>query len=526
MAGGGEGTRRGVAVVGGGAAGAACAWSLARGASGRRVALFEREGALGGVATTASAAATGTGARFNDGVQGGAPSYRNTLRLLSELGLASGVSWVDMTVSFGTGERNWSNVGPASELAQRCASDVARFGALLRRVARFEWYYAFVPVASLLRRNGFSAEFADAMVYPLTALFFGTGSQTSRVSSVLVARVFNDPALRLFEYDSARLLSTAPRMFAFPPLADVYARLGDEVERHGGEVRTDCEVVAVARHRHGVDVTYVEEGARVTRRFDDVVFACSPEVSTRLLTAGGSRLGFLEKRALRSVEYFDDVTVSHTDEEYMARHYELRPAGDGDAPPMYFIKTYEEDRTKGEMSFDLTRYQPSARGGGEQASGEVDERGEGVRARPQAPIYQSIFLNRAEDEALWTRDEIDPSKVLLVKWWRQFAHSVRHLTRSVPLWRFVQGRRRTLYAGSYTLVNTHEIAVVSGLAAAARLGAEYPFGDDDLAAMQYDQYCSIIHGGKGRIRGKGRASDVKEKAAPSAGTAAAAAASA
>ena len=71
------------------------------------------------------------------------------------------------------------------------------------------------------------------------------------------------------------------------------------------------------------------ESARVTRRFDDVVFACSPEVSTRLLTAGSSRLGFLEKRALRSVEYFDDVTVSHTDEEYMARHYELRPAGDG-----------------------------------------------------------------------------------------------------------------------------------------------------------------------------------------------------
>lgn len=103
-------------------------------------------------------------------------------------------------------------------------------------------------------------------------------------------------------------------------------------------------------------------------------------------------------------------------------------------------------------------------------------------------------MNAARDKHLWTRDEIDPSKVSLVKWWRQFGHTVRHFTRSVPFWRFVQNKRRTLYAGSYTMVNTHEIAVISGLVAAYRCGAPYPYADNEQASFQFDLYASIIHG--------------------------------
>jgi hypothetical protein len=39
-----------------------------------------------------------------------------------------------------------------------------------------------------------------------------------------------------------------------------------------------------------------------------------------------------------------------------------------------------------------------------------------------------------------------------------------------------------------------EIAVMSGLAAAERLGAEYPFPQDRLAAAQFDMYLGIAHG--------------------------------
>ena len=62
-------------------------------------------------------------------------------------------------------------------------------------------------------------------------------------------------------------------------------------------------------------------------------------------------------------------------------------------------------------------------------------------------------------------------------WWRQ-RHDARTtvnclaLTGSPPL------------AGAYTLFNTHEIATMSGLAVADRLGAPYPFPHDKLAAQQ------------------------------------------
>ena len=39
-----------------------------------------------------------------------------------------------------------------------------------------------------------------------------------------------------------------------------------------------------------------------------------------------------------------------------------------------------------------------------------------------------------------------------------------------------------------------EIAVMSGLAAAERLGAEYPFASDKLAASQFDMFLSLAHG--------------------------------
>ena len=52
----------------------------------------------------------------------------------------------------------------------------------------------------------------------------------------------------------------------------------------------------------------------------------------------------------------------------------------------------------------------------------------------------------------------------------------------------LQGRKNSWFCGSYTLVNTHEIAIISGLAVAERLGAPYPFQDDKLALKQFETY--------------------------------------
>lgn len=55
----------------------------------------------------------------------------------------------------------------------------------------------------------------------------------------------------------------------------------------------------------------------------------------------------------------------------------------------------------------------------------------------------------------------------------------------VPWMWLLNGKKRTTYAAAWTLVNAHELAVISGMAAAYRLGAEYPkeLEDDPFALL-------------------------------------------
>ena len=43
----------------------------------------------------------------------------------------------------------------------------------------------------MLKMFHFSKDFGDKMVYPLVALFFGTGNQTPYISSVILVTVFS-----------------------------------------------------------------------------------------------------------------------------------------------------------------------------------------------------------------------------------------------------------------------------------------------------------------------------------------------
>ena len=57
----------------------------------------------------------------------------------------------------------------------------------------------------------------------------------------------------------------------------------------------------------------------------------------------------------------------------------------------------------------------------------------------------------------------------------------------------MQGHKHTWYAGSWTLFNTHDIAISSGLAAAERLGAPYPFTHNEMATATYDTVLAASH---------------------------------
>lgn len=88
-------------------------------------------------------------------------------------------------ISFGKGEYFWTNVFP-SPLTERFAADVRKFGRVLNTVKLFEVVLALLPIYALLRLFRLSKDFGERMVYPLAALFFGTGNQTPYVASVIL----------------------------------------------------------------------------------------------------------------------------------------------------------------------------------------------------------------------------------------------------------------------------------------------------------------------------------------------------
>lgn len=470
-----------VLIVGGGASGCSAAYSLALNPDKFDVTLYEASTHLGGVATSESLnLPDGSTVRINDGVQGGVTSYRNTLALHKALGLADPHP-VEMIVTFGKGEFAWSNIGNPTELVKKLQVEIKKFESALKWINRFSFVFAFVPIRTVLKWWGFSKEFGERMVYPLTALFFGTGNQTPNVSAAIIARVFLDPQLRLFDYCPDRLLSQAPSMFAFSLLGDIYSSIGENLSLLGVRVCLSRKLTSIVRKRKscfsGTEVI-ATDSAGVVESFDKIILACDAATALKLLDSPS----YWERSVLGSVRYYHDVTITHGDTAYMKDHYEL-DLGDNDEKQDrrsdYFIYTNDENPSKLEMSFDLGHYQPH------------------LRSRPpdSFPIYQTIFLDREGCEKTWTIDRIAPEKIVLKKWWRQFSHEASHFRNVVPFVFMIQGSGNgtTFYAGSWTLVNTHEIATISGLAAAYRLGAAYPFGDDLLAASQFDTYLALAH---------------------------------
>ena len=54
-----------------------------------------------------------------------------------------------------------------------------------------------------------------------------------------------------------------------------------------------------------------------------------------------------------------------------------------------------------------------------------------------------------------------------------------------------------MHCGAHTLINSQETCLVTGLAAARQLGADYHF-DDPAAKKSFNYYGSIMHGGRFR----------------------------
>ncbi|KAI9796826.1 MAG: hypothetical protein M1833_005969 [Piccolia ochrophora] len=512
-----------VVIIGAGAAGMSCAASLAQHPDQFKVTILERMSVTGGQATSISLDKNKYGTSWmNDGVQGGSPIFRHTFKYFRQYGHEP--QEVKLQVSFGKGADGfWTNCFP-SNLVDQFSGDIKKFGRVLKLIKWAMPLLGIIPIKIMLKLFLFSKDFGDKMVYPLIALFLGTGNQTANVSCAILERLFDDPNMKLWDYDPDTLLPNLPTMVTFPNCNNFYADWAKDLRSKGVDIRLNTDVTAIlARSNKGVvlqtkpfDPTKnqglaggVHTGpAATTETFDEMVLAILADDAKKLL---GKAATWKEKFVLGGASFYDDITITHSDTQYFQKHYETsfkpelcakpkskaqedqiafakneargQDGEPGGYKPMYYTMSYPEDPKKIEMSFDCTNYQHQFR---------MDHGAEEPPVPYENHIFQSIFLDKSNRE-MWTIDEIDKDKIIESKWWHQLGHRWQHYVRVVPGMMFINGKNHTWFAGSWTLVNMHELACVSGIAAAYRLGADYE-KFDDFAEDFFSKYLLISHG--------------------------------
>ncbi|CAO1613803.1 unnamed protein product [Parajaminaea phylloscopi] len=551
----GQDKRKRVLIVGAGCAGLSTAYSLSLSPDKFVATLYEKSVSVGGSATSYQLPDPDYyGADYiNDGVQGASPVFYNTFKMFEEV-LGFKATEVGLQISFGKGKESfWSNVFP-SELVDKFQDDIKKFGKTLHTIKRFEPFFAMIPVDRMLKMFSFSPDFGERMVFPLVALFFGTGNETKHISSAILERVFLDPSMRLFEFSEESLLASVPKMMAFPELSRVYgAWRAKAEENHNVNIETTREVYAVQRgtkeaKRKGGHILAKSrrvdkegnalEGSQADEReevFDELIMACDADSALKILQAG-SGATWKERKVLGNVLYKWDITVTHNDMDYMKKHYQMTydsqynaQRDDEDSKkafkyaeenwrPLYLIKMYEKDPAFIEMSFDLTHYQPQFQGVSpvgkdakrseedappNERQGTSDTKATTTKHRDanqkEPPydhhVFQTIYLNQ-EMSDWWTKDEVREDKVILQKWWKQQSHRWQLYAFTVPwLWTINQANSgtHTQFAGGWTLVNMHEVALISGSSAAYALGAQYPFKGDEECERLFKLYLGLSH---------------------------------
>lgn len=465
------------------------------------VTLVDTNDYCGGQAFSIPVSKENTGASWlNQGVQGGSYIFHHTMTMFARNGY-----WADpvkLQVSFGKGDHFWSNVFPTT-LLKKHESEVKRFYWMLKIVRWFELVFTVLPIKYLVKLFRFSEEFANVVALPMVALFLGTGNYTPEVPSMVLERLSTSPTYGMWYPPTKESpASNIPDMVVFPNFSEFYETWRKNLVNRGVNVRLSTEVKGVIkRDKTGVAVKIVnkadESAKEVTEEYDEIVLCTLTDRAKELLeptiTSG-------ESRVLGSAKFANDITVTHQDYEYMKRHYENFYTEDlavkdtingidqkprcewakGNFKAMYLIRMYPKDFTKLEMCFDCTNYQ--------------------AQFPPEVPfdkhVFQTIFLNNERDRHLWTIDEIDENKIIRKDWWHQLCHSWTHYVFVVPWMWLLQGKRHTRFCGSWTMVNAHEVAVMSGISAAVDLGAEYPedLERDKFAFLAFRLYYLLVYG--------------------------------
>lgn len=414
-----------VAVVGGGIAGLSAARLLARV---HDVVVFEAEHRLGGHAHTHDVTVGGRAYRLDTGfLVFNEKTYPNFVRLLAELGVASAPSDMALSIRCRRCRLEYALRGPRSIFAQKKNLLRPAFYGLFRDLGRFfREARAFLdaPIApsiagtdlsvgEFLERGGYGTEFVHHWLLP--------------TSGALWSAPFGD----IRAYDARGFLEffrnhafLERRQLAWRTVAGASRTYVDAIAKElGPRVRLGSPVDRVERDERGVSV--VARGS-APERFDAVVLACHADDALSMLADADAR----ERQVLARFRYAHHPAVLHTDRSFLpdarpawaAWNCDLEDCRDASAPASL---TYYLNRLQG-LSTDTTFC---------------------VTLNPHRPP-EGVLAEMRYAHPMLTADA----------------------TRAQRDIEALGGRGGVHFAGAHLRHGFHEDGVVSGMAAAARLG--------------------------------------------------------
>ena len=442
---------RRIAIVGGGIAGLGAAWALHHHPDRFDFRLFEAQDRVGGNAVTADMPQDdGTSIPFDVSVTACIGEvYPHFLVLMERFGIKLVQCRFDYVVNYhgGVYAHDYD-----SALRAQLQDEIAKFQRLLRLLRRFGWLttsrskflnalnpFNYVSMGTLLNLGGFSGDFRFKVLKPMFINF------------LLATNVFDMPASLFARYLDFFDIETATPMLTWDQgTRRIYENLTAGFQ---DKIYLNRPVRKVYRQKSGV---VVEDAAGVQERFDDVVLACNGNQALMVL----DKPTLMERYILSSLRYESELHACGV------VHWDASVLPDDETRPLETRSTYVAQYGPRPDNYEVTYVMHN----------------------------QQAWANTSDKPCLVTYNpisRIDEAKVIGRWRFQHIVHDVRHIAWLVPLFRFIQGKRRTWHCGAHTLVNSQETCFVTGLAVARQLGADYHFHDPETR-RSFNHYGSVM----------------------------------
>ncbi len=448
---------RRIAIVGGGVSGLGAAWALSHHPDRFDFRLYEAEEQIGGNAFTADMPqADGSSIPFDISVTACIPSvYRHIMLLMEQFGIELVNTRFSYSVRYAG--RVYAHDFD-SDIRGQLQPEIAKFQRILRRLHRIGWLtrsqskllnalnpFNYISMGTVLKLGRFSDDFKYKILKPMFVNFL-MATDVFSMPAALFARY-----LEFFDIESATPMHTWDR-----GTRRIYENLSAGFK---DKIYLNRPVRKVYR---GKDEVVVEDESGARETFDEVILACNANQTLELLDKPTK----LERWILSRIRYETDLhgrAVIHSDSSVLP---------DNETAPLTtrsnYIEQYGDRPDNYEITYIMHNQQPWAN----------------PSDKPCLVTYNNVT-------------PIDEGKVIKRRTFQHVVHDVRHVALLVQLFRFIQGRRRSWHCGAHTLINSQETCLVTGLAAARQLGADYPF-DDVEARRTFNYYGGIMYGSRFR----------------------------